>query len=171
MTILEWDSYGNGLLPDSQRARPGRRRRKTRPADPFKNLTTTGSKIAPQAVVQKLHPNKNRGIILQEHYNTGADARVGNFCTRADSAGYERIWLAYPAHRRYGRTAAMRAIREALNRGATLEAIEAALQEALSSEQWLKDNGRYIPSFTNWIDCETWRDYLGQTNNEEVEWT
>ena len=94
---------------------------------------------------------------------------------RQEPDGFEQLWLAYPSTRRNRREEAAEIYRDAVTKGATIEAMLSALEEEKSSYDWAKENGRYVPGIVKWLQREAWRDYIqldadGQTQEEEL-WT
>lgn len=80
-------------------------------------------------------------------------------------AEFERFWQAYP--RKIGKTAAKRHFYSALKRNQTeilwpelIRTILDALREQCKQEQWKKDNGKYIPHPSTWLNGERWNDEL-----------
>ena len=85
---------------------------------------------------------------------------------------FHRLWLAYPADRRYHREEAAHLFHEAILHGATLEAIMDALEADKRSEAWLTDGGKYIPGIVKWLQKETWHNHLytEQPKEDEEHW-
>ncbi len=80
----------------------------------------------------------------------------GNGSTTTD--GFEEFYAAYP--RRVGRAKAEQAWR-AIKPDDTLRArIMAAIAQHKKSEQWSKDNGKFIPHPTSWLHGKRWEDEL-----------
>ncbi len=96
-------------------------------------------------------------IINNRDRDTMALQSIASFKEPED---FHRLWLAYPADRRYHREEAARLFHEAILHGATFEAIMDALEADKRSEAWLTDGGKYIPGIVKWLEKETWRNYL-----------
>lgn len=69
---------------------------------------------------------------------------------------FERFWSVFP--KKVGRTAAEKAWKKIKRPSETVELIMAALAWQTGSQQWLKDNGAYIPHPANWLAAERWLD-------------
>lgn len=73
-----------------------------------------------------------------------------------------RWWAMYPRHD--GRSEAKRIWMEDL-RSVPAETLVQALEFAKRSDDWQKENGRYVPSAAKWLDGR-WEDYLPKQRNE-----
>lgn len=91
----------------------------------------------------------------------------------SEPQGFTDVWIAYPANRRNQRREAARLVAKALDEGATIESILAALEAEKQSYAWSEENGRFIPGIVKWLEKETWRSYEQQaeTVEEDEEWT
>ena len=78
-----------------------------------------------------------------------------------------RWWKLYPRHE--GQQAARNAWMEM--RDIPAEVLLEALENAKRSNDWMKDNGKYIPSAAKWLDGK-WEDYVSQPKAEvRATWT
>lgn len=87
--------------------------------------------------------------------------------------GFTSVWIAYPSMRRTQRKEAALLVAKALEDGATIEAILTALEAEKQSDDWHKENGRFVPGIVKWLEKETWRGFVQQaeTVEEDEEWT
>lgn len=71
------------------------------------------------------------------------------------------------------RREAARLVAKALDEGATIDSILAALEAEKQSYAWSEENGRFIPGIVKWLEKETWRSFVQQaeTIEEDEEWT
>ena len=48
-----------------------------------------------------------------------------------------------------------------------------ALEAEKQSDDWLKENGRFVPGIVKWLEKENWRSFVQQaeTVEEDEEWT
>jgi len=71
------------------------------------------------------------------------------------------------------RREAARLVAKALDEGATIDSILAALEAEKQSNSWREENGRFIPGIVKWLEKETWRSFVQQaeTVEEDEEWT
>ena len=74
------------------------------------------------------------------------------------SAGFESVINAYPQERIGNRAAAEDAFRQVVRTQEDCAMMEGNLSLWKKSEQWAKDDGKYIPYFSNWILRGTWRE-------------
>jgi uncharacterized protein YdaU (DUF1376 family) len=70
--------------------------------------------------------------------------------------GFEKFWQAYPNKKSKGQ--AKRAWQKLHPTEQLLGQILAALDQAKTSDQWAKDNGRFIPHPSTWLNAEGWED-------------
>ena len=91
----------------------------------------------------------------------------------SEPQGFTNVWIAYPANRRTLRREAARLVAKALDEGATIDSILAALEAEKQSYSWHEENGRFIPGIVKWLEKETWRSFVQQaeTVEEDEEWT
>ena len=81
-----------------------------------------------------------------------------------DQTDFLEFWGAYP--NKVGKKAALSAW-EKLNPDAELRGkIMKALKEQKASDQWRRENGRYIPSPVKWLNQERWEDELKAAEQE-----
>jgi len=81
-------------------------------------------------------------------------------CSSSKNAGlFERFWQAYP--RKVGKKKAAGAFRRLKVDDSKLSLMLAALAQQAQSAQWLKDDGRFIPHATTWLNQERWNDEDG----------
>lgn len=87
-------------------------------------------------------------------------------CARKDEkpvcdtdTGFERFWTAYP--RKEGRKDAERAWAKLSPSPELVETILAAVERRKTTEQWTKENGRYIPKPATYLNGERWTDEIG----------
>ena len=69
---------------------------------------------------------------------------------------FDRFWDVYP--RKVGKEKARQSWRETAKIRPPIDRVISAVQRAISSEQWLKDNGQYIPHPTTWLNQGRWDD-------------
>jgi predicted phage replisome organizer len=77
--------------------------------------------------------------------------------------GFDEFWSAYP--RKVGKAAARKAYTKVI-RSVMPETLLTALRGQISSPQWLKDNGAFIPHPTTWLNQGRWEDELPENENE-----
>ena len=105
-------------------------------------------------------------------YNTSSFG----YGTRIEPDRFSEIWLAYPQNRRTNREAAAALVEKALNDGATVDSILAALEAEKQTVEWQAANGQYVPGIVKWLQREPWRAYVSETtvlqvsNTEEQLW-
>ena len=81
--------------------------------------------------------------------------------------GFTKVWIAYPSSRRTQRREAALLVAKALDDGATIETILAALEAEKQSEDWHKENGRFVPGIVKWLEKENWRSFVQQAEQKE----
>lgn len=91
----------------------------------------------------------------------------------SEPQGFTDVWIAYPAPRRNLRREAARLVAKALDEGATIDSILAALEAEKQSSGWLEENGRFVPGIVKWLEKETWRSFVqpAEPDEEDEEWT
>ncbi len=74
----------------------------------------------------------------------------------SESTCFEKFWNAYP--RKVGKGAAEQSFKKYRPDDELLKTILAAIENQKRSEQWQKDNGKYIPNPATWINQKRWED-------------
>ena len=88
--------------------------------------------------------------------------------TRNEPDRFSEIWLAYPQNRRTNREAAAALVEKALNDGATVDSILAALEAEKTTLDWMTANGQYVPGIVKWLEREPWRSYVAEAASTET---
>ncbi len=80
-------------------------------------------------------------------------------------AAFERFWSAYPCRLgvKPGKTAARKAWAKLDPVGGLLDTIMAAVEAQKNSRDWLKENGKYIPHASTWLNNARWEDETTET--------
>lgn len=83
--------------------------------------------------------------------------------------GFEEFWKAFP--KKASKGAALKAWNK-LRPGKELrEKIMAAIERAKKSEQWNRENGRFIPYPATWLNAQGWEDELEPQNKAKAQTT
>lgn len=80
--------------------------------------------------------------------NRRVSARVDN--------GFEKFWASYP--RKDAKVQAEKAFEKISPDDELLETVIAGVKRAVSSEQWCKDSGKFIPYASTWLNQRRWED-------------
>lgn len=73
-----------------------------------------------------------------------------------DEEGFDRFWAAYP--RKNSKQEARRAWEKLRPNAVLQDLILVALCQQKASEQWARENGRYIPYPATWLNQRRWED-------------
>ena len=76
----------------------------------------------------------------------------------AQEGGFAEFWKIYP--KKVGKAAAEKAWKKLKPDADLFERIMAAVETAKASDQWQRENGRFIPNPTTWISQARWDDEL-----------
>lgn len=119
----------------------------------------------------RLNPNPNPNI--NPNPNPESNACAGEITANAVKAAtrsFERFWEAYP--KKVGKKAAGNAFMRVL---VDTDTLIDAVEKQKRSEQWTKENGRYIPNPATWLNQGRWEDELQpargigyQTHDQEM---
>lgn len=82
---------------------------------------------------------------------------------QGDAGGelFDRFWALYPKKR--NKPAALRAWRRLNPTAALCMTMSRALKRQMSSEEWQKDGGRYVPYPASWLNGARWEDSQDET--------
>jgi len=75
-----------------------------------------------------------------------------------DDPGFQAFWSAYP--RKTAKANALKAFEKLNPDGDLMKMMLGALSRWSKSEQWIKDNGQFIPHASTWLNGRRWEDEL-----------
>ena len=86
-----------------------------------------------------------------------------------NTAQFDKFWGTYP--RKEGKKKAEQAFEKINPNETTFKAIMAGLKNHMGSEQWTKDNGKFVPHPTTWLNGERWNDEIkaGKTKSTKYD--
>ena len=88
---------------------------------------------------------------------------------RGDETGYSELflnfWSLYP--KKVSKGAAWKAWKKIKTPTTIFQAIKISLDKRKSSEQWVKDNGQYIPHPATWLNGRGWEDEINNIESDE----
>ena len=136
-----------------QRTRQGR----SRFPDPPPFAATCGN--SPQSAVLNVNVNVNENVNVKEPKETHTPAAG----LRPAERLFDRFWAAYPKKRSKGQAERtwMTSLPKLLGHPPTepfLASLMVALERAKTSEEWTRENGRYIPYPASWLNAKGWED-------------
>ena len=85
---------------------------------------------------------------------------------RGAEVWFDRFWKEYP--RKVGKQQALKAFLQTKPTEELLQTMLSAIKEQKRSDQWTKENGKYIPYPATWLNRGQWTDELN-TNNRSTE--
>ncbi|MCI8611052.1 MAG: hypothetical protein HFE66_03925 [Clostridiales bacterium] len=102
-------------------------------------------------IVEDKYKDKEKDKINTPHTPQGADDARETIKKR-----FDLFWKAYP--KKTGKGNAEKSWNRIRPGKALFDQIMEALQKAVQCEQWLRDNGRYIPNPSTWLNQKRWED-------------
>jgi len=78
---------------------------------------------------------------------------------------FDTFWKAYP--KKVSKGYARKVFNQIKPSEELLDKMLSAIAEQVGAEQWMKDNGRYIPNPATWLNGERWEDEQGVINEEK----
>lgn len=78
----------------------------------------------------------------------------------AVSPSFDRFWAAYP--KKVGKADARKKFEKLVPDEPTLSAILSSLDYLKTTDQWQRDNGKYIPNPSTWLNQKRWQDEASQ---------
>jgi hypothetical protein len=88
--------------------------------------------------------------------------------SKKENSFFDIFWLAYP--KKQGKGAARKSFKKLNPSKALFKKILTAIKQQKKSDQWLKEDGQYIPNPATWLNQERWGDELNykETTAEKV---
>ena len=83
-----------------------------------------------------------------------------------DNPLFDRFWKAYPRHQ--AKPTALRAFERLNPDEGLLETMLNAIDIQKQSDQWVKDDGRFIPHPATWLNQRRWEDEIKEVNNGQL---
>ena len=165
LELHDWQEYAGNLIEkreaEKQRSRKRRAAAKEQPADTIVlpsswQQTTTGQTTdRPQSDHQKTAGRVEKSRVENSRVEIGSKPPIS---PDAVSERFTLFWKAYP--KKVGKGAAEKAWKKIKPTAELFNTIMAAIDAAKASEQWQRENGRYIPNPTTWLNQKRWEDEL-----------
>jgi len=96
--------------------------------------------------------------------NKGSNCSKGGFaCGGGSASGFESFWAAYP--RKVNRKGAQKAWQRLSPTQRLFDTIMAAVAKQEQLDSWLKDNGKFIPHASTWLNNARWEDEIAADPN------
>ena len=165
LELHDWQEYAGNLIEkreaEKQRSRKRRAAAKEQPADTIVlpnswQQTTTGQTTdKPQSDHQKTAGRVEKSRVEKSRVEIGCKPPIS---PDAVSERFTLFWKAYP--KKVGKGAAEKTWKKIKPTAELFNTIMAAIDAAKASEQWQRENGRYIPNPTTWLNQRRWEDEL-----------
>ena len=165
LELHDWQEYTGSLIEkreaEKQRSRKRRAAAKEQPADaaalpPSWAQTTAGqTEDKPQSDHQKTAGRVEKSRVEKSRVEIGGNPPIS---PDAVSERFALFWKAYP--KKVGKGAAEKAWKKIKPSAELFDTIMAAIDAAKASEQWQRENGRYIPNPATWLNQSRWEDEL-----------
>jgi len=154
--VANWRNGSNGGRPSKGKDEPNRNPTITQPEtqqEPNENPTGTQSEIG---VTNRKPVGEGRVGEGRKNPPTPLPGGEGPPGRATTSEGFERFWSAYP--RKCSKGQARKAWAKLKPSEQLVQAIIAGIGRAKTSDQWLRDDGRFIPHPATWLNAEGWLD-------------
>lgn len=108
---------------------------------------------------EKINQHSNQQLTSNQpainHKQELKNVKKNNICPNSEKL-FDLFWLNYP--RKEGKGAAKKAWKKIKNKPQVIEQIKIILPKQMSSHQWNKDNGQFIPMPATYLNQERWLD-------------
>lgn len=121
----------------------------------YKHITVAGRYDGVEWIIKE-NPNGKPSTKA----NVNEDIKDQPTVISATDYNFNRIWEAYPAHRRGDRKEAMKAFTKIPDANDRIEDILNGLHEMQGKEDWRKDEGKWIPGLTKFLTNRIWEEGL-----------
>lgn len=120
-----------------------------------------------QAIAKQLLSN-SQARVKQNQAKKGKERKERKEKTPLPPADFERFWQAYPKHK--DRQAALKAWARISPEAQLLDSILKAVAAQRLSQDWQKDDGKFIPYPASWLNGRRWEDEIGKVDAPVAEW-
>lgn len=165
LELHDWQEYTGSLIEkreaEKQRSRKRRAAAKEQPADatalPPSWAQTTAGQTAdePQSDRKKTAGRVEKSRVEKSRVEIGGTPPIP---PDAVSERFALFWKAYP--KKVGKGAAEKSWKKIKPSAELFDRIMAAIDAAKASEQWQREDGRYIPNPATWLNQSRWEDEL-----------
>lgn len=118
-----------------------------------KNSSQTEPKQTKPNQSEPKRPNKEKEEDKEKDNDKDEEITAASPPTRAKSSDFDLFWQAYP--KKVGKEAARKAFSRVK---APLESLLTAIERQKCGNQWLTENGRFIPNPATWLNQGRWED-------------
>ena len=159
LELHDWQEYTGSLIEkrESEKIRSRNRRAAAKEKAAGATKTTAGQTAdTPQTSQQKTDGRVEYSRVEYSRVDIG-----GNNIPLPPNAQTERFaafWKLYP--KKQGKGAAEKAWKKIKPTAEMFDQIMSAVGAAISSEQWQRENGRFIPNPATWLNQKRWEDEL-----------
>lgn len=117
------------------------------------------------------NPNRATDTVSEPKKAVVANVKTDKAIELECDAMFEKLWSEYPRHdsKKLAKTkffTLMKKVKIYADRQKLLDNMITAIQTSRNSEQWIKQNGQFIPMLTTWLNQARWEDE-GIKNIEE----
>ena len=157
---VKWDANNNNLLNNNRSdINTVDKHPPNPPAGDTDAAENKGRLPIPERATALEMPSKDRtqsGENLKLKTGGGEDSQSSSHSTTLTDQQFEAFWEAYP--RKAAKTAAFKAWKRLNPDAALYIRIIDAIAMAKNTDQWQRENGRYIPNPVNWLNQGRWDD-------------
>ena len=160
LELHDWKEYTGSLIDKRETEK---QRSRNRRAEAKKNKLEEQQTTAVQtADATQTDQQKTAGRVEYSRVEYSRDIIGGNNTLHtpqsAQDQRFDLFWTAYP--KKVGKAAAKKSWNKVKPNGELFEKIMEAIDAAKRSEQWLRENGRFIPNPATWLNQGRWDDEI-----------
>ena len=144
-----------------QRVRNSKKRYPDPPQEVSPQFAASCGELPQKTAVIQSNPNPNPNPIQRASGGFVLDDEFGK-----KTKLFEAFWVKYPRHQ--GRNPAERIWSGLVMGDELFEKIMSSLEKQKKSEQWTKDNGKFIPNAEKWLAEARWEDDLSLPDEKKV---
>lgn len=108
---------------------------------------------------------QSESLTVETAQGAGEEKPVDHSMTSVQQKRFKEFWRHYP--RKVGKGAAEKAWDKIKPGKALLSLILSALDQQKKCEQWQRENGRYIPNPSTWLNQKRWEDDIGMNDTPD----
>lgn len=166
LMIHDWQERAGNLI-ERRRSDADRKRRERAEKKARESLKASDGRPTDVHTQSRVEKSKEEKSIVDGEVSPEPPQTDGGGSGNLQDQRFDQFWEAYP--KKVGKVDARKAWKKAKITGEIFDKIMTAIKDAKASEQWQRENGRFIPNPSTWINQGRWDDELPELITSTVQ--